>query len=99
MTRRASNVVAFRTKAPPRYSAGIAAEGWMEIAEAARRLLAFAEGELASSWQSGDIRRLRRLQVVHADATAVLAQGRKHAGWADMACADGMATAGHGEAA
>lgn len=83
---------------PARYSAAIAAEGWMEVAEAARRMLAFAEGELATSWAAGDLGRLRRLQSFHRDATAVLAQGRKHAGWAD-GCADGIEEPGHGVAA
>ena len=97
MTRRASNVVPLRAK-PARYSAAIAAEGWMEVAESARRMLAFAESELAGSWASGDLGRLRRLQSFHADATKVLAQGRKHAGWAD-GCADGIEEPGHGVAA
>ena len=83
---------------PARYSPAIAAEGWMEVAEAARRLLAFAESELAASWASGDLRRLRQLQSVHRDATAVMAQGRKHAGWAD-GCADHIEAPGHGRAA
>lgn len=39
MTRRASNVVPIRTR-PARYSAAIAAEGWMEVAEAARQVIA-----------------------------------------------------------
>lgn len=83
---------------PTRYSPALAAESWMEIAEAARRVLAFAEGELGTSWAAGDIRRLRALQTVHGDATTILAQGRKHAGWAD-GCADGVAEPGHGLAA
>ncbi len=70
----------------------------MEVAEAARRLLGFAEAELATSWATGDLRRLRALQLGHADASAVMAQGRKHAGWAD-GCADGIAEPGHGIAA
>lgn len=98
MTRPASNVVPIRTPRPPRYSAAIAAEGWMEVAEAARRMLAFAESELATSWAAGDLRRLRRPQAFHADATKVLAQGRKHAGWAD-GCADHINAPGHGAAA
>lgn len=92
-----SKVIPLRPK-PPRYSPAIAAEGWMEVAEAARRMLEFAEGELTSSWAAGDVRRLRRLQRFHNDAMSVLAQGRKHAGWAD-GCADGIAEPGHGAAA
>lgn len=93
-----ATITLIRPKAP-RYTSGIAAEGWMEIAEAARRLVTFAEAELATSWAAGDLRRLRDLQRVHADAESVMAQGRKHAGWADKACADGLAEPGHGRAA
>jgi hypothetical protein len=92
-----ATVIPLRPK-PARYSAAIAAEGWMEVAEAARRLMAFAEAELAESWAKGDVTRLRRLQVNHRDALTILAQGRKHAGWAD-GCADGIAEPGHGVAA
>ncbi len=70
----------------------------MEVAESARRVLVFAEQELLTSMQSGDQRRLRTLQAVHEDARRVLAQGRKHAGWAD-ACADGIDAPSHGRAA
>ena len=91
-------VVQFRPRTP-RYSTAIAAEAWMEIAESARHLLAFTEEELRTSWQAGDRTRLRRLQSVHEDATRVMAEGRRLSGWADAACADGKATAGHGRAA
>lgn len=94
-----ATITPLRRKAP-RYSPGIAAEGWMEIAEAARRVLVFTEGELATSWAAGDLGRLRQLQSVHRDAATVLAQGRKHAGWADAnSCADGSIEPGHGAAA
>lgn len=83
----------------PRYSASIAAESWMEIAESARRLVAFAEDELRQSFAAGDLGRLRRLQSVHTDATRVMAEGRRMSAWADAACADHIALPGHGAAA
>jgi hypothetical protein len=92
----ATNVIALRT---PRYSAALAAEAWMEIAENARRLVTFAEDELRLSFRAGDVRRLRTLQGVHRDATRVMAEGRRLSAWADAACADGVARPGHGAAA
>ena len=95
----ASNVIPLKPRAP-RYSPAIAAESWMEIAESARRLLAFAEDELRASFLSGDLNRLRALQSVHQDATRIMREGRKVSAWADeAACADGVRAAGHGAAA
>ena len=93
------NVVLLRQRTP-RYTPGMGAEAWMEISERARRMVVFAESELRDSFASGGIERLRVLQAVHADASAVVAQGRRLAGWADAtACADGRAEPGHGAAA
>jgi hypothetical protein len=79
---------------------GIAAESHMEAGEAARRVLAFAEGELRTSFKAGDVARLRILQRVHRDAKAILDEHRRQAGWHDtLACADGVARPGHGVAA
>lgn len=94
-----SNVVQFHPRAP-RYSPAIAAESWMEVSERARRLVTFAEAELLHSFAAGDLHRLRELQALHADASVVMDQGRRMAGWADAtACADGKAQPGHGAAA
>lgn len=88
------------TVVPLRFSEAIATESFMEAAEAARRLLAFSEDELRASFRSGDLNRLRTLQRVHFDATVIRDEHRRQAGWADArACADGIATAGHGAAA
>lgn len=92
-----TNVVSMRPR--ERYTPAIAAESWMEIAESARRMLAFAEDELRTSFASGDLRRLRTLQSVHQDATRVVTEGRRLSAWADAACADGKAQPGHGAAA
>jgi hypothetical protein len=79
---------------------GIVAESHMEAGEAARRVLAFAESELRQSFKAGDVTRLRTLQTVHRDATTILAEHRRQAGWHDsLACADGVAQPGHGVAA
>lgn len=83
----------------PRYTPAIAAESWMEIAENARRLLAFAEDELRQSFRAGDLPRLRVLQSVHRDAQRVMSEGRRMTAWADAACAGGKAQPGHGRAA
>ena len=83
----------------PRYSPAIGAEVWMEIAENARRLVAFAEDELRHSFRAGDIPRLRTLQSVHRDAQRVMSEGRRMSAWADAACADRVSAPGHGRAA
>lgn len=83
----------------PRFTPAILVEPHMEAAEAARRVLAFTETELRTSFEAGDIRRLRTLQSVHRDATTILAEHRRQSAWADAACADGLSTAGHGVAA
>jgi hypothetical protein len=88
-------VVALR----PKVSHSIAAESHMEAGEAARRVLAFAEDELRASFHAGDVSRLRRLQVVHADAKTILAEHRRQAGWHDALCHDGVKAPGHGRAA
>jgi hypothetical protein len=78
----------------------LAAESHMEAGEAARRVLAFTEDELRESFQNGDVRRLRRLQAVHRDAKAIMAEHRRQAGWHDsLACADGVSAPSHGRAA
>jgi hypothetical protein len=84
---------------PSRYSTDIAAESHMEAAEAARRVLVFAEDELRASFQTGDVARLRRLQTVHRDAKTILAEHRRQAGWHDAQCSDGVKAPGHGRAA
>lgn len=94
----ASNVIPLRPRTP-RYSPAIAAEAWMEIAESARRVLAFTEDELRTSFRAGDLRRLRSLQSVHRDAGRVMAEGRRVSAWADAACSVGIAEPGHGAAA
>lgn len=99
MARRAPSNVVPLVAPKPRYSPAMAAESWMEIAESARRVLAFTEDELLTSWQAGDRNRLRRLQAVHQDATRVMREGRRLSAWADAACADGEAAPGHGAAA
>jgi len=83
----------------PRYSPAIEAESHMEAAEAARRLLAFSEGELRASFRSGDLTRLRTLQRVHHDATTIIAEHRRQAAWHDARCSDGVKAPGHGAAA
>lgn len=87
------------TQFRPRYSDAIATESHMEAAEAARRILAFAEAELRTSFETGDLNRLRTLQRVHHDATVIREEHRRQAAWADSRCADGLVTAGHGRAA
>lgn len=96
---RRGDIIVLRERTP-RYTAAIACEAWMEIAERSRRMVAFAEAELLTSFAGGDVVRLRRLQALHADASEVVAQGRRMAGWADAtACADGQRSPGHGAAA
>ena len=93
------SIVVLRQRTP-RYTPAMGCEAWMEISERARRLVAFAEVELLTSFASGDMARLRTLQALHADAAEVEAQGRRMAGWADAAvCADGKAQPGHEAAA
>jgi hypothetical protein len=78
---------------------GMAAESHMEAFEAARRVLAFTEGELRTSFKAGDVLRLRSLQTVHRDATTILTEHRRQAGWHDALCGDHIAAPGHGRAA
>lgn len=93
-----SKVVPLQRRTPA-YSPGRLTESHMEAAEAARRLLAFAEDELRRSFTAGDLGRLRALQRVHRDATTILAEHRRQAGWADAACAGQEREPGHGAAA
>lgn len=87
-------------KRSPRYTAGIAAEAFMEVTAHIRPVRSFIEDELRRSWQAGLVdSRMRELQSVMASVGTIETLGLQHAGWADAACADGKATPGHGEAA
>lgn len=95
-----AELIPFR-RVRPRYSAAIAAEGWMEIKAQVETLRSFIDEELRDSWQSGrDVRRMRELQRVVAATQVIETVGLKHAGWAEgIECADGVAEPGHGRAA
>ena len=92
-----ATVVALRERRAPTH--GMATESHMEAFEAARRVLEFAETELRTSFKAGDVGRLRSLQRVHRDATTILTEHRRQAGWHDALCADGVSGVGHGRAA
>ena len=71
----------------------------MEAQEAARRLIEFTEEELRTSFASGDVTRLRKLQRAHQDATTIREEHRRQAAWAEARCTDGHSGIGHGAAA